>query len=84
MRRCTWIWLIIMALTLITYSINRLGLSGLEITLGILLLALIKGHLIGAYFMGLNPVQGFWRWPVTIWLLLLGLLITIAFVLAEG
>lgn len=72
------------ALTLVTYSIGRLGLSGLDIALGVLLLALIKGHLIGAYFMGLNRVQGFWRWPVTIWLLLPGLLITIAFVLAEG
>ena len=83
-RLSTWIWMIMMLLSLVTYVVGHLGLSGLNIALGVLVLALIKGYLVGAYFMGLRHVRGFWRWPVAIWLLLPGLLITIAFVLAEG
>lgn len=76
--------MIMVVLTLATYIVGRLGLSGLNIALGVLLLALIKGHLVGAWFMGLRRVKGFWRWPVDIWLLLPGLLITIAFVLTKS
>ena len=44
LRHCTWIWMIMVVLTLATYIVGRLGLSGLNIALGVLLLALIKGH----------------------------------------
>jgi len=82
MRACTWVWLILLLLSLLTYLVGQQDLSGLNISLGVLFLALLKGYLVGAYFMGLNQVRGFWRWPVTIWLLLPGTLIGTAFMLA--
>ncbi|MCP5409743.1 MAG: cytochrome C oxidase subunit IV family protein [Chromatiaceae bacterium] len=81
-RACTWVWFILLVLSLLTYLVGQRGLSGLEISLGVLFLALLKGYLVGAYFMGLGRVRGSWRWPVTIWLLLPGALIGTAFMLA--
>ncbi|MCP3868203.1 MAG: O-succinylhomoserine sulfhydrylase [Gammaproteobacteria bacterium] len=81
-RACTWIWLLLLLLSLMTFAVGELELSGLKVSLGVLAIALLKGYLVGAYFMGLNRIQGFWRWPVTLWLLLPGCLIGTAFVLA--
>jgi hypothetical protein len=46
-----------------------------------LLLAVLKGHLVGDWFMGLRRVHGIWRWVVAIWLLIPGGLIATAFIL---
>ena len=82
LRPCTWVYLFLMSFTFITFLIGQLGLSGLDVALGVLLLALIKGQLVGAYFMGLGSLRGFWRWPVFIWLFVPGILIGTAFYLA--
>ena len=82
LRPCTWVWLILMGLTFVTWALGRAGVQGLALSLGILVLALFKGQLVGDYFMGLRWVRGFWRWPVTLWLFIPGGLITTAFVLA--
>ncbi|HIE55841.1 MAG TPA: hypothetical protein EYP90_11805, partial [Chromatiaceae bacterium] len=42
-------------------------------------IALLKGQLIGDYFMGLKMVAGPWRWVIFTWLLLVGVLISWAF-----
>jgi cytochrome c oxidase subunit IV len=84
LRPCTWVYLIMVALTLTTWGIGQMGLAGLQLSLLVLLFALIKGFLVGDYFMGLKGVQGLWRWPVLIWLLLPGGLITLAFVQSYG
>ena len=81
-RACTWVWLIMMALTLVTYFIGQAGLSGLGVALTVLGFAMVKGMMVGDYFMGLKRVRGFWRWPVNLWLIIPGGLITAAFVLA--
>jgi cytochrome c oxidase subunit 4 len=81
-RACTWVWLIMMLLTLITWGIGRSGLGGLELSLLVLGFALVKGQMVGDYFMGLKRLRGFWRWPVTLWLVIPGGLIATAFVLA--
>lgn len=81
-RACTWVWLIMIVLTLVTYLIGQAGLGGLSVSLTVLGLALVKGQLVGDFFMGLKRVRGFWRWPVTLWLLIPGGLVTAAFVLA--
>ncbi|PLY14175.1 MAG: O-succinylhomoserine sulfhydrylase [Sedimenticola sp.] len=81
-RRCTWVYLVLMFFSFITYFVGRLELSGLTISLFVLLLALIKGQLVGAYFMGLGRLRGLWRWPVFIWLFIPGTLISIAFYLS--
>jgi len=82
LRACTRVWLAMLLLTGITYGIGQQGLSGLHVSLTVLFLALLKGHLVGAWFMGLNRVRGFWRWPVTLWLLIPGGLISIAFIMS--
>jgi len=82
-RPCTWVYIFLMFFTFVTYLIGQMGFSGLEISLFVLFLALIKGHRVGSYFMGLGQRRGFWRWPVSIWLLIPGILISIAFLLGE-
>lgn len=82
LRPCTWVYLLLISFTLLTYLVGRLGLSGLEISLGVLLLALIKGQLVGSFFMGLGRVRGPWRWPVFVWLFIPGILIGTAFYLS--
>ena len=47
-----------------------------------LLFALVKGLLIGDYYMGLGSVRGLWRWPIILWLFVPGVLIAWAFALA--
>lgn len=81
LRPCSWIYVLLVVLTGITWAIGRAGIEGLMPSLLVLGFALIKGHLIGDYFMGLLRVRGIWRWVVMIWLLLLGGLLTTAFVL---
>jgi len=80
LRPCTVVYVALTCLTLVTWLVSRMGLSGLDISLSVLLLALIKGLLIGDYYMGLRMVHGLWRLPILIWLLLPGSLITWAFV----
>jgi cytochrome c oxidase subunit 4 len=82
LRPCTWVWLAMMALTLATWAIGRWGSAGLGPSLLVLGFALLKGQLVGDGFMGLRRVRGFWRWPVTLWLVVPGALIATAFWLA--
>lgn len=82
LRPCTRVYLLLIGLTFVTFLIGQLGLNGLGAALGVLLLALIKGQLVGAYFMGLGSLRGFWRWPVFIWLFVPGILIGTAFYLS--
>jgi cytochrome c oxidase subunit IV len=81
-RPCTRIWLLLMGLSVVTFLIGQAGLSGLWAALLVLGFAVIKGQLIGDYYMGLRWVSGFWRWTIVIWLVIPGALITTAFVLA--
>ena len=78
-RPCTWVYLFLMLFSFVTFLIGQFGWTGLEISLAVLLLALIKGQLVGAYFMGLGSLRGPWRWPVFIWLFIPGILIGTAF-----
>ena len=83
LRACTWVWIVMMSLTLATYLIGRMGWGGLGVSLTVLAFALIKGQMLGDYFMGLKRLKGFWRWPVSLWLFLPGGLITLAFTLVR-
>ncbi|RMG38435.1 MAG: O-succinylhomoserine sulfhydrylase [Gammaproteobacteria bacterium] len=79
MRPCTLVYGVLMGLTLITWAVGMLELQGLGVTFLVLGLALLKGHLIGDWFMGLRSVRGFWRWVIVFWLLLVGGLVGAAF-----
>ncbi len=81
-RPCTWVYLLLILFSCVTFVIGQAGFSGLQVSLGVLLIALLKGQLVGAYFMGLGSLRGWWRWPVFVWLFIPGLLISIAFILS--
>ena len=81
-RAATIVYVALIAFTFITFFIGESGTSSLTISLFVLALALIKGELVGAYFMGLAGIRGLWRLPVLIWLFIPGSLITIAFYLS--
>ena len=82
-RPCTWVYIFLMVFTFITFLVGQFGLSGLNVSLLVLLLALIKGQLVGHYFMGLGQIKGLWHWPVFIWLFIPGILISTAFYLSS-
>lgn len=81
-RPCTMVYLVLVVLTVVTWAIGRSGLSGLGLALLVLGFGLIKGHLVGDWFMGLRGLRGPWRWVVLIWLLIPGGLISLAFTLS--
>ncbi len=81
-RAATIVYIALLIFTFITFFIGESGASSLTISLFVLALALIKGELVGSYFMGLAGIRSLWRLPVTIWLLIPGSLITIAFYLS--
>ena len=81
-RPCTLVYLALVILTGVTWAIGHFGFSGLNVSLLVLGIALLKGHLIGDWFMGLRGVHGIWRWVVVVWLLIPGGLITLAFALS--
>jgi len=82
LRPCTWVYLLLISFTFITYLVGEMGWSGLTVALLVLALAMLKGQLVGYYFMGLGRVKGIWHWPVFIWLFVPGSLISIAFYLS--
>jgi len=83
-RPCTWVYLLMCGLTLVTWAVGATGVQGLWVALLVLGFALLKGQLVGDWFMGLHGVRGVWRWAVSVWLLAIGILISIAFIIANG
>ena len=59
--KLTFIWAILILLTISTAIIGYFKLSGFYIVGFILLTVFIKGTLIIDYYMGLRNVRGFWR-----------------------
>lgn len=82
-RPCTWIYLLLMLLTLFTWLVGVTGQSGFGISMLVLGLSLLKGFLIGDYYMGLRRVTSPWRWVIVLWLLLPGSLIGLAFYISS-
>ena len=83
LRPCTFVWVTMMGLTLATYIIGEAGVTGLPIALTVLGFALVKGQMVGDYFMGLKSIRGLWRWPVALWLTIPGAVIATAFILSD-
>ncbi len=82
-QTCTLVYAVMVILTLLTWAVGMSGAGGLSLSLTVLFVALLKGQLVGDWFMGLRAVHGWWRWVVFGWLLIPGSLITLAFVLAD-
>lgn len=80
--RVTWIWLALVALTLLTYGFGKAGLSGTEVMLAILAAAFLKGHWIIEDFMELRGAAFLWRAIAHFWLLLVSAMILLAYLIA--
>jgi len=78
-RPCTFVWLILMLLTVTTYAIGETGLGGWAIMLTVLGTAVFKVQMVANYFMGLRRTRWLWRGILLGWLLLVAGLITIAY-----
>ncbi len=81
-RPCTRIWLLLMGLSYVTYLVGASAIEGLWAALLVLGFAILKGQLIGDFYMGLRWVSGVWRWVIALWLIVPGVLVATAFVLA--
>lgn len=75
-------YVVMIMFTFITFYAGESGMEGLGLSLAVLGVALVKGHLLGDHFMGLAKARGFWRWIVVVWLLFPAMMIGTAFVLA--
>jgi cytochrome c oxidase subunit IV len=82
-RPCTRVYLVMIGLTLVTFAIGASGIGGLDAALLVLAFALVKGQLVGDYFMGLKGIRGPWRWVIFLWLFIPGSLIATAFIMAD-
>lgn len=83
-RPCTRVYLLLVGLTLFTWLVGTAGASGLAVSLLVLGVALVKGQLVGDWFMGLRRVRGPWRWAVALWLFIPGVLVGTAFALSAA
>jgi len=80
-RPCTRVWLALVALTLVTYSIGEAGLGGRNIMLLVLAITLLKGQLIAGFFMGLRKSSLLWRAIMGAWLIIVGGMIAVAYLM---
>lgn len=80
-RPCTRVWLVLVALTAVTYSIGESGLGGRNIMLFVLAITLIKSQMIASYFMGLRKTSPMWRIIMGSWLVIVGGMIATAYLM---
>ncbi len=73
------VWLLMLLLTLTTYSIGEVGYGGIGVVLLLLITAAIKGGLIIRDFMDLKGVSFLWRAIMYGWLWIVCLGISIAY-----
>ena len=76
----TWIWLLLLVFTALTLFIGRMGWEGVAIVALILLLTTIKGKMVVDHFMGLRHVSLMWRIVMYAYLLIVGVLIGVAYI----
>lgn len=78
----TRVWLILLAVTAITYWIGEGGLSGQASMVPVLVifgLAFVKGLLVCLDFLELRHAPALWRWVVIGWLVVVLCLIVLAY-----
>lgn len=57
----TGIWLVLVVLTIMTFSLGEAGMSGKGVMLTLLAIAMIKSQLVASYFMGFSRTRLLWR-----------------------
>ncbi|KIF81944.1 cytochrome C oxidase subunit IV family protein [Noviherbaspirillum autotrophicum] len=72
-------WMMLLALTAVTFGLAEFGMSGRAIILPVLAATLVKGRIVIDRFMALQGIAGPWRWLVLGWLVVVVGSITYAF-----
>jgi len=61
LRPCTWVWLMLLVLTLAVLTVGQMGLGGITIVTLLLVSTLVKTQIVADYFMGLKNGGPLWR-----------------------
>ena len=61
LRPCTWVWLMLLVLTLAVLTVGQMGLGGITIVTLLLVSTLVKTQIVADYFMGLKNGRPLWR-----------------------
>lgn len=80
----TWIFLILIALTAITYTFGEANVIGQSAMLTILLITMIKSQLVAHYFMGLANCKRIWKAIMFGYFIVVGGLIALAYLMSNS
>lgn len=78
----TVIWLVLVALTIMTFSLGETSSSGKGVMLTLLAITMIKSQLVANYFIGLRKTRFLWRAVMLGYFLIVGGLIALAYLKA--
>lgn len=78
----TFIWLVLITLTIMTFSLGEAGMSGKGVMLTLLAITMIKSQLVANYFMGLTKAKFLWRAIMFGYFVIVGSLIALAYLIA--
>jgi cytochrome c oxidase subunit IV len=77
----TVIWLVLIALTFMTFSLGETGMSGKYVMLTLLTITMIKSQLVANYFMALRKTKLLWRAIMFGYFIIVGSLIALAYLM---
>ncbi len=77
----TIIWLALVVLTIMTFSLGEAGMSGKGVMLTLLAITMIKSQLVANYFMGLRKTKFLWRAIMLGYFVIVGGLIALAYLM---
>ena len=77
----TVIWLLLVALTVATFSIGEAVMAGKNIMLILLSIAMIKSQIVANYFMALRQTKLIWRLVMLLYFVIVGGLIALAYLI---
>lgn len=84
LHHATWVWIVLMALTVVVYMVGEAGYAGLSIVVLLLVSTLFKTQLVADYFMGLKQGRILWRIIMLAYLWLIVLMIGLAYWLSTA
>lgn len=77
----TIIWLVLIILTIMTYSLGKADISGKGVMLMLLVITMVKSQLVANYFMGLRKTKLLWRAIMFGYFIIVGSLIAVAYLM---
>ena len=77
----TVIWLVLVVLTIVTFSLGEAGMSGKGVMLTLLAITMIKSQLVANYFMALRKTKLLWRAIMFGYFIIVGGLIAMAYLM---